>query len=176
MVMSDHALDLALLILRLVFGLTLFAHGAQKLFGWFGGAGFAAAGETFERLGFRPGKVNAFAAGLGEAGGGLLLACGLLSPLAGAAAAGTMLVAASTHLSSGFFNGKGGFEFPMTLGAAAMALTIGGPGRFSLDELLGYPLGDPWFGAVALVVSAVLGLGIIARRRAVNAAERRGTA
>lgn len=163
---AEHTLDIALLILRLGIGLTLFAHGAQKLFGWFGGAGLAATGQGLDSIGFRPGKLNAFFAGLGEAGGGLLLTLGLFTPLAGAAAAATMLVAASTHLPAGFFNGKGGFEFPMTLGIAAITLVVGGPGQYSLDDTMDYPLDDPWVGIIALIVAAVLALGLIGRRRA----------
>ena len=89
---TAHALDVALLILRLALGLALFAHGTQKLFGWFGGGGIAGTGAGMASMGFRPGKINAVLAGLGEAGGGLLLAFGLLTPLGGAAVAATMIV------------------------------------------------------------------------------------
>ncbi|HEX6499432.1 MAG TPA: DoxX family membrane protein [Micromonosporaceae bacterium] len=163
---STHALDLALLILRLGGGLTLFAHGAQKLFGWFGGGGLSGTAAGFDRMGFRPGRVSALLAGLGEAGGGVLLALGLLTPLAGAAAAATMLVAASTHVGNGFFSAKGGFEFPMTLGIVAVALTVGGPGAYSVDAALDYPLASPWIGVAALVVGAVAAAALITRRRA----------
>ena len=83
------------------------AHGVQKLFGWFGGRGIDQTGATFDRLGFHPGKLNAIAAGLGEAAGGALLAVGLGAPGASAAVAGTMIVAASMHIERGFFNSKG---------------------------------------------------------------------
>src|SRR4030081_2034063 len=83
-----NARDLGLLALRAAVGGALVAHGAQKLFGWFGGAGLERTGATFERLGFRPGKQHALAAGLGEAAGGTLLAVGLGSAGAGAAVAG----------------------------------------------------------------------------------------
>lgn len=168
---TEHALDIALLLLRLGVGLTLFAHGAQKLFGWFGGAGLAATGQGFASMGFRPGTLNALLAGLGEAGGGLLLAVGLLTPLGGAVAAATMLVASSTHIGAGFFNSKGGFEFPVTLGIAAIALTISGPGQYSIDHAIDYPLDSPWAGVTALVVGAVLALALIARRRASTKAD-----
>jgi uncharacterized membrane protein YphA (DoxX/SURF4 family) len=108
--------DLGLLALRIAVGGTLVAHGVQKLFGWFGGSGIDQTGATFERLGFHPGKPNAIAAGLGEAGGGALLAVGLGTPGASAAVAGTMIVAASMHVERGFFNSKGGFEYPAVLG------------------------------------------------------------
>jgi putative oxidoreductase len=77
------ARDLGLLGLRLGIGGTLAAHGAQKLFGWFGGAGLDKTAVMFDQIGFRPGKVNAIAAGLGEAGGGALLAAGFGTPGAG---------------------------------------------------------------------------------------------
>src|SRR4030081_2120645 len=100
------ARDLGLLALRAGVGGALFAHGAQKLFGWFGGGGLEETGAMFEKVGFRPGKANAIAAGLGEAGGGALLAAGLGTPGASAALTGTMIVASSMHLNSGFFNSK----------------------------------------------------------------------
>ncbi|KOG87775.1 RpiR family transcriptional regulator, partial [Streptomyces varsoviensis] len=82
--------DLGLLALRAGAGGVLFAHGAQKLFGWFGGPGLEATGGAMEQMGFTPGKQSALAAGAGEAGGGALLALGLATPAAGAAAAGAM--------------------------------------------------------------------------------------
>ncbi|HEV7650972.1 MAG TPA: DoxX family protein [Actinophytocola sp.] len=163
---SSHAVDAALLILRLGVGLTLAAHGTQKLFGWFGGSGLTGTGEMFDRIGFRPGRINAALAGLGEAGGGLLLALGLLTPIGGAAAASTMIVASSMHTSAGFFSSKGGLEFPMTLGIGAVALTIGGAGQFSLDQPLGQPLDAPWIAITALVVGIVAAAALITRQRA----------
>src|SRR5256885_16531770 len=99
------ARDLGLLALRAAVGGALFAHGAQKLFGWFGGAGLERTGATFDRFGFRPGKLNAIAAGLGEAGGGAPLAGGLGTPRAGVSGAGPMSGAPSLHLGKGVFNG-----------------------------------------------------------------------
>ena len=121
------ARDLGLLALRVGVGGALVAHGSQKLFGWFGGRGLEHTGATFERLGFRPGKLNAIAAGLGEAGGSALLAAGLGTPGASAAVTGTMIVASSMHLNSGFFNSKGGLEYPAVLGWSAAALALTGP-------------------------------------------------
>jgi putative oxidoreductase len=128
------ARDLGLLTLRAGVGGALAAHGAQKLFGWFGGTGLEQTGATFEKLGFRPGTLNAIAAGLGEAGGGALLALGLATPGAGAAAVGTMIVASSMHVDKGFFASKGGLEYPAVLGLSAAALALTGPGRLSLDN------------------------------------------
>src|SRR6202171_5957724 len=104
-------MDVGLFLLRLTVGLTLAAHGAQKLFGWFGGPGLDRTGMFFEKLGFVPGRRHALMAGLAEAGGGLLLALGLVTPLAAAAVFAVMLVAGVTvHLEHGFFLTSGGYE------------------------------------------------------------------
>src|SRR5687767_12762036 len=102
-------MEIGLLVLRVVLGLTLAAHGAQKLFGWFGGPGLAGMSGWLESIGFVNGRRNAVLAGLGEAGGGLLLALGLFTPAAAAIVFAVMLVAAvTTHWKSGFFAQKGG--------------------------------------------------------------------
>src|SRR5690348_7439585 len=130
-------MDFGLFLLRLVIGGTLFAHGVQKLFGWFGGHGLAGTGAFLEQLGFRPGRVNAALSGLAEAGGGLLLATGFLTPLGAAAVISVMLVAiVSVHGAKGFFSMSGGFEYPLVLGATAAALAFTGPGAISLDRML----------------------------------------
>src|SRR5213596_2657637 len=101
-------MDIGLLILRLVVGLTLAAHGAQKVFGWFGGYGIAGTGQFLEQLGFRPGRVQAALAGTAELLGGLFLAAGFLTPAAAAVVVAVMLVAAvSVHLKNGFFAPSG---------------------------------------------------------------------
>jgi putative oxidoreductase len=165
------ARDLGLLALRVGVGGTLFAHGAQKLFGWFGGAGLEQTGAMFEQLGFLPGKGNAIAAGLGEAGGGALLAAGLGTPGAAAAVAGTMIVASSMHAASGFFNSKGGFEFPAVLGWSAVALALTGPGAVSLDHVLGHRFNRSWMRNIALAAVAPAALAVIAKRRRTVAAQ-----
>ncbi|MHB8452251.1 MAG: DoxX family protein [Mycobacteriales bacterium] len=162
-----RATNIGLLLLRLSIGLTLAAHGAQKLFGWFGGHGLAATGAGFEAMGFRPGRPNALAAGLGEAGGGLLIATGLATPLGTAAASATMAVAASTHVPNGFFSSKRGLEFPMTLGVAATAVAFTGPGDLSLDRLLGRRFGSPRLQACALISAWAGAAAIISRRQQV---------
>jgi putative oxidoreductase len=159
------ARDLGLLALRVGVGGVLVAHGAQKLFGWFGGRGLEQTGATFERLGFRPGKLNAMAAGLGEAGGGALLAAGLATPAASAAMVATMIVAASTHVDKGFFNSKGGFEYPTVLGWSAAALALTGPGAVSLDHVLGHRLNRSWMRSLVLAAVVPAAFLIIARRR-----------
>jgi putative oxidoreductase len=153
-------MNTGLLIIRVLVGTVMFAHGAQKLFGWFGGSGIRATGEGFATLGYRPGALMAAFAGIGEAGGGVLLALGLAMPLAVAAIVGVMTNAIlSVHIRKGFFNQNGGFEFPLTLGGTAIGLGIAGPGRFSMDSLIGWHLsGLAWglAGAIAGVVVASL--------------------
>ena len=115
-------MDIGLLLLRLTVGLTLAAHGAQKLFGWFGGPGLEATGKTVAMLGFQPGRRHALTAGLVEAGGGLLLAFGFLTPVAAAVMLAVMLVAGvSVHLKQGFFITSGGYEYTLVLGVAGFA-------------------------------------------------------
>lgn len=94
--MSHPVKDAGLLVLRAGVGGVLIAHGCQKLFGWFGGGGLNSTAGAFESMGFTPGRPSALAAGLGEAGGGALIALGLATPVAGAAAAGTMIAASSS--------------------------------------------------------------------------------
>src|SRR4029453_13407727 len=109
-------MSVGILILRLVVGLSLAAHGAQKLFGWFGGYGIAGTGQFLEQLGFRPGRLHAVQAGLTEVLGGLFLAAGFLTPAAAAAVLAVMLVAAvSVHLKAGYFAHTGGYEYALVL-------------------------------------------------------------
>jgi putative oxidoreductase len=155
-------------MLRLVVGLTLAAHGAQKLFGWFGGYGLAGTGGFMEQLGFRPGRRAAFMAGLSETAGGLLLALGAATPVAATLILGVMLVAIATvHWSKGFFNGNGGFEFPLTLAVVAIASVLTGPGRFSVDAWLGQERAGVAWGLASLIVGMIgAGLQLATRQRA----------
>jgi putative oxidoreductase len=156
--------DLGLLALRLGTGGVLFAHGAQKLFGWFGGGGIDGTARGMEHMGFTPGRRSAIAAGLGEAGGGALLALGLATPAAGAAAAGAMAGAVSVHAPSGFFNHRGGFEYPAFLGFAAAGLGIAGPGRYSLDHLTRHRLDRPITVLLAFAASAAGATAVVGAR------------
>ncbi len=147
--------DVGLLLLRVGTGGVLAAHGAQKLFGWFGGGGIEGTGQFMESVGYTPGKANATVAGLTEAGGGVLLALGLATPAAGAAAAGAMAGAAAVHAPNGFFAQSGGYEHPAFLGLTTIGLGITGPGRISLDHALGHSVNRGWMVPVALAVTGV---------------------
>ena len=147
---------LGLLILRLGIGLIIAAHGAQKLFGIWGGPGMTKWAQSVQRLRIRPARPWAWIAALSEFGGGLLLAFGLLSPLGSLAIIGAMVVAIATvHLSKGFWAGKGGFEFNLSLIVGAAALAFTSPGPYSLDSALGLHLPEPLtliVGTIALIV------------------------
>lgn len=161
-------MDIALLVLRVVVGLYLFGHGAQKLFGWFGGPGQAGTAGFMSMLGFRPARFWALGAGLAEAVGGLLLALGLLNPLGSLGVIAAMLVATfSVHLGKGAFNATGGPELPLTNVAVAVAVAVAGPGRYSLDSLLGVALPEPAFGVVFAVLTLLgVAAALLTRRTA----------
>ena len=158
-----------LLALRAGLGGTLVAHGVQKLFGWLGGHGLTGTAAAFEQMGFQPGWPAALAAGLGEAGGGVFIALGLATPAAGAAAVGTMIPATAVHAPSGFFATGGGYEYPALLGVSAAALTLMGPGDWSLDARLDHRLNQPWLAAAAIIASSAVSLAIVHRRHQVLA-------
>jgi putative oxidoreductase len=140
----------ARLLLRLVVGGLFMGHGAQKLFGWFGGHGIKATGQFFEQLGMRPGRRNAIAAGLAEAGGGAALVVGLATPLAGAALTATMVTAISrVHLKNGPWASDGGFEYNLVLIAAVLSLVDLGPGQLSLDAALSVEKSGPGWALAA---------------------------
>jgi putative oxidoreductase len=144
---------LGLLVLRLAIGLIVAGHGAQKLFGWWGGPGMAGWAGVMGKMRVRPAVAWAWISALSEFGGGLLFALGFLSPLGSMAIAGAMLVAMiAVHLPRGFWNTKGGYEFNLSILAAVVAVAIAGPGAYSLDGLFGIRPPEP----VTLIVAAVL--------------------
>ncbi len=130
--------DLALLILRVWLGFTFFLHGAQKLFGWFGGGGIAGTARYFEGVGIRPGRFWAVLAGLGEFGGGVLIGLGFLTPLGALAIVITMVVAISAVAGRhGFWVQNGGYEYNLLIIAVALVLILAGPGAYAIDHRLG---------------------------------------
>jgi putative oxidoreductase len=148
-------MDAGLLIVRMVAGLVMAAHGAQKTFGWFGGYGLAGTGGFMESLGFRPGRLFAAAAGGTEIAGGLLLALGFLGPLGPALIISVMIVAIATvHWTHGLFAQNNGIELPLLYIAAAAAIALIGNGAYSLDALLRLTWAPE-------VVYAVLAIGIL---------------
>ncbi len=125
------------LALRLPVGIIFAAHGAQKLFGWFGGYGLEATGQWMASIGLAPGLLMALLAGSAEFFGGLALIAGLLVRPAAAVLAFTMLVAIlSTHLANGLFMSNNGYEFALALLAASVSLFLSGGGRAALDAQL----------------------------------------
>jgi putative oxidoreductase len=159
-------MDIGILLLRLTIGLSLAAHGSQKLFGWFGGYGLGPTGQFMESLGFHPGRRHAAAAGLVEVVGGLLLAFGFLTPLAAALIASVMIVAAVTvHAKNGFFITGGGYEFNLVIGVAALTIAFTGPGALSLDAAIGFATAGSTWGLAALVVAVLGAVGQLAQRR-----------
>lgn len=161
---------IGLLLLRLTVGVTLAAHGAQKVFGWFGGLGPDATGQAFEGLGFRPGRRHAMIAGVSEIAAGLMLALGLATPLAATMMVSIMFVAAATvHFRNGFFITQGGFEYNLVFGVAALTLAFTGPGAIAVDALVGLSTGGLVWGALALMAGVAGGILQLAQRRAAPA-------
>lgn len=170
------AASIALVLLRVVVGLLFVGHGTQKLFGWFGGHGPEGTGGFLASLGYHPGKRHAVLAGLTEAGGGLLLALGFLTPLAVAAMVGVMVNAiGSAHWKQGLWVTDGGFEYPLVLAVIAAGVGLAGPGAYSVDHLFQrataawHPWGLGW-GLVATAVGLGSGLVLLATRRPASTA------
>jgi putative oxidoreductase len=159
------ALAIGLLILRVGVGLTVAAHGSQKLFGWFGGGGIQRTTAGMARQRFTPAWLWTWVAAIGEFVGGLLLALGLFSPLGGFAVLGSMLVAiVASHLHKGFWNRNGGVEFPLMIALPALALSLIGPGAISFDNLFRIALPEPisW---VVLAIGTLLTVGVALQSR-----------
>ena len=158
-------MDLALFVLRIVVGGLFAAHGAQKLFGSFGGHGLAGTVQFFESLGLRPGERHARLAGLGEFGGGLLVVIGLLTPLGAAAIIGVMVVAILTvHGPKGWQVTEGGYEYNVVLATVAFALAAAGAGAWSVDHAIGFDGGVGW-GFFALAAGVLGGMGALISAR-----------
>ncbi len=151
----NSLIDVGILILRLALGGIFFAHGAQKLFGWFGGRGISGHAGFLESLGVRPARLLAIVSGLGESFGGLGVLFGFLMPLPAAAIIGSMSVAIiKVHVPKGFWNHDGGMEYPLVLAVLAFVIGLVGPGRYSLDRAFGVRLPEPQTYIAVLVLTA----------------------
>ena len=161
-------LSLGLLILRVIGGLTLAAHGAQKLFGWFEGPGLTKLSQGFEKQGFRPAWLWVCLVILGELGGGLSVAFGFLTPLGAAGMFAAMFMAIfKSHWKNGFWNSKRGIEFPLQLLAIGVAIGIMGPGSYSLDALFGIALPNTLLFCVLAIIGLLVDIiGLIISRPA----------
>jgi putative oxidoreductase len=155
-----------LLAERLVFGFLFAAHGTQKLFGWFRGAGLDTTGGFFEQLGFRPGRAFAAAAGLTELTAGLLIALGFLGPVGPALLLSVMVVALITvHRRNGLLATSNGSELPLLYVVVAVGLALAGFGRYSLDATLGIADWSPWLSWTILGGGTLAGFtNVLARR------------
>ncbi|HWE81093.1 MAG TPA: DoxX family protein [Gaiellaceae bacterium] len=144
------------LTLRVTVGLLFIGHGTQKLFGWFGGEGLDGTGKIMAKTGLAPGREHALAAGLAEAGGGVLLASGAAMPVAASTLTGVMMTAIKrVHLQNGPWVTKGGYEYPLVVIATLLGLVEMGPGKLSVDGLFGSERSGAGWAAMAFGAGAV---------------------
>ena len=161
---SSMMRDIGLLILRLAVGGLLAGHGSQKLFGWFSGPGLKGTAGWLESLGLKPGTPWATVASASEFGGGVLTTLGFLHPLGPLGTMGAMIMAtAKAHWGKPIWASQGGAELPVINMATALALILAGPGRFSLDHVLGIRLPRALVIAIAIVGAAMVAIGIGSR-------------
>jgi putative oxidoreductase len=155
-------MDLALLILRVVVGLLFVGHGAQKLFGVWGGHGLAGTAGFFESIGLRPGRIHAPAAGVAEFAGGALLLLGLLTPIGSAMIIAVMVAAALTvHMTNGVWATENGIELNLVYAAVGVALAGTGAGSISLDDAFNLDLAGTGWALAALGAGIVGGVGAV---------------
>lgn len=160
-------MDTGLLVLRIVVGLVLVGHGAQKLFGLFGGAGLSGTAGFFRSVGYWPPRLMAGFAGGAELIGGLSLAAGFMTPLAAAAIIATMLNAGvAVHGRNGLWAVDNGYEYPLVLGAVAASLGFTGAGAASLDAWLGVNAGGTEAGFFAIGLGLIAGVAVLVSRTA----------
>ena len=158
-------MDTGLLVLRVVVGLLLLGHGAQKLFGWFGGGGLTAAAWFFRSVGYRSPRLMARFAGGAELVAGAAFTLGLGTPVASAAVMATMLNAAvAVHNRNGRLAMAGGYGYPLGIATVAATLGFTGAGAASLDAALGHGDGSAEAGVLVVVLGLLAGLGVLLTR------------
>jgi putative oxidoreductase len=163
-------MNVGLAVLHIVVGVLFVGHGAQKLFGAFGGHGLEGTAGFFESIGLRPARVHASAAGMAETGGGALLALGLLTPLGAALVTAVMTAAILTvHAQNGLWVTQNGSEYNLVLVAAVFALAAVGSGTVSLDSALGLDVAGTGWALGALGAGLLAGLGAVLSGRLVGA-------
>ncbi|MFR9804466.1 DoxX family protein [Pseudonocardia sp. RS010] len=158
-------MEIGLVLLRAVVGLLMAGHGAQKLFGWFDGHGLDGTAGFLQSLGWHPARRFAVLLGASELLGGLALALGFATPLAAGVVIAVLANAAwVVHRQHGLWNTNGGYEYPLALAGAALALAFTGPGIYSVDTVLGWPLAGPVWGLIALGIGLLGWLGGVTAR------------
>jgi putative oxidoreductase len=171
--MSAGSASIGLLVARIVIGLLMAGHGAQKLFGWFGGVGPTKAGDAMAQLGFRPGFAFAIVAGATEMLSGLLVAIGLFGPVGPALMLSVMIVAiVAVHWSHGVFAMNNGIEVPLLYAIASILFAGVGYGAHSLDALLN--IGGLWSPELTWLVLSIGFIGGIANTIMRRPVERQG--
>lgn len=158
-------MDLGLLLVRVVVGGLLAAHGMRKLTGWFGGPGLDGNTAFLRQLGYRRPRGMAWLHGIAETAAGVLLVMGMLTPLAVAAVVAVMLNAAvAVHVRNGLWAQRGGYEYPLVLGVVAAGLALAGPGRFSVDAFAGWDVAG-WWALVSIAAGLLTGTMTLTARR-----------
>jgi putative oxidoreductase len=160
-------INIGLLILRATTGVIIAGHGAQKLFGWFGGRGLKGQAGLYDSTGLQPGWLWAFLNGLVEFGGGILLTLGILTPIAAGLLLGNMVMAIiKVHWKNGLWNRDGGFEYPLTRLVANLTIGLTGPGIYNLDPRPFASLPElDLFVASTLVGLFVVGVALVVNMR-----------
>lgn len=167
-------MDIGLLIVRIVMGGLFVGHGAQKLFGWFGGGALPGTAAMMDSLGYRSGRTAAIMAGATEFGAGMLLVFGFLTAFAAAGVIGVMINAIiAVHLPKGAWNTNGGYEYPVVLASLATLLAFAGAGRYSLDSAAGTGMNGSFWGVWALALGLVAGFVMAATRQTGPAVQQR---
>lgn len=168
-------IDVGLLVIRVAIGVLVLGHGLQKLTGWFGGPGLAGWSHMLEEMGYRRPRALAWLHAAAESLGGLLLAVGLLTPLAVAAVVGVMLNAiVVAHGRNGLWVQDGGYEYPLALALVAAGVAVAGPGAWSVDAWAALPTSAGW-GVAGIVAGLVVGLAVLVLGHRAPGAVRDGT-